>query len=70
MKIILIIISIILLSIFDSYSQNYVHFISWGDEEGITKRPEKNKSIDINLKNKALPLLKNKLEEIEKTESY
>ncbi len=39
------------------------HFVAWGDEEGVVKR----KGDDLNEKNPALPFLKKRLEELDKT---
>jgi predicted phosphodiesterase len=66
MRFITLIVLILLLIINSrSYANRYTHFVCWGDEEGTIKRPEKGKSIDLNLKNKAIPIIKKRLEEIE-----
>jgi hypothetical protein len=40
------------------------HFIAWGDEEGVIKRPGK----DLKARNEALPLLKQRLNELDQKE--
>jgi hypothetical protein len=39
------------------------HFVAWGDEEGVVKRP----GTDLNARNEALPVLKKRLTELDKT---
>ena len=50
---------IFLLVTTNTYAQDYAHFVVWGDDEGVIKRPDLKKPIDLNYKNEVWPIPKN-----------